>query len=155
MKTIQPPELNILLVWDFHIYMFNQNILVLLLFFQQKAVALTFTTGVSRRNFLIVSNSIAASLSFPSLSGADSSPPKLFVSGKNPLGKPKDPSETKGTRKDPGFLSSLSNCKNQCQSASNSVTLEISKSKMDCLQECQDVCCKTYEQCTFAIVPRI
>ena len=77
--------------------------------------------------------------------------PTTFISGKNPAGKKKDPNDTKGTRKDPNFLRSLATCKNQCESASNS----ISKTKEECLEECQEVCCSTYEQCTFAIVPQL
>jgi len=75
-----------------------------------------------------------------------------WITGKTPKipgQKPKDPNDTRGTRKDPGFLRSISDCKSQCENANGS------KSKEDCLSECQDICCTTYEQCTFAIVPRI
>ena len=78
----------------------------------------------------------------------------IYMTGKPPIlpgetsqGKGNS-SNTQGTRKDPGFLRSISDCKSQCE-------LQGSKSKEECLSECQDICCKTYEQCTFAIVPRI
>lgn len=67
--------------------------------------------------------------------------------------KPKDKGDVSGTRKDPSFLRSLSDCKNQCE---NSVGPDgYAKTKEECLSECQDICCTTYETCTFAIVPRI
>ena len=80
-----------------------------------------------------------------------------FISGKTPVvpgQKPPDKSNTKGTRKDPDFLRSIADCRNQCQNSSSGPD-GLAKSKEDCLSECQDICCKTYEQCTFNIVPRI
>jgi hypothetical protein len=79
-----------------------------------------------------------------------------YISGKPPQvgGKPVEKSgDVKGTRKDPDFLRSIADCRSQCQSTAGPDGL--SKSKEDCLSECQDICCKTYEQCTFNIVPRI
>ena len=83
-------------------------------------------------------------------------PGTTYTSGKSPL----PPGETrkktdnpKGTRKDPDFLRSISDCRSQCQNTLGPDGL--AKSKEDCLSECQDICCKTYEQCTFNIVPRI
>jgi hypothetical protein len=79
----------------------------------------------------------------------------LYKSGKAPMvpgAPPRDKSDLKGTRKDPDFLRSLSGCKSQCETAGDG---SLAKSKEDCLSECQDICCKTYEQCTFDIVPRI
>ena len=79
----------------------------------------------------------------------------VYKSGKAPLVPgvpPRDKSEVKGTKRDPDFLRSISDCKSQCQSAGDG---SFAKSKEDCLSECQDICCRTYEQCTFDIVPRI
>eukprot|EP00559_Dactyliosolen_fragilissimus_P004620 CAMPEP_0184859810 /NCGR_PEP_ID=MMETSP0580-20130426/4798_1 /TAXON_ID=1118495 /ORGANISM="Dactyliosolen fragilissimus" /LENGTH=245 /DNA_ID=CAMNT_0027356653 /DNA_START=66 /DNA_END=803 /DNA_ORIENTATION=+ len=80
----------------------------------------------------------------------------IYNSGKTPLApgqKPKDKNDTSGTRKDPNFLRSVSNCKSQCE---NSLDSEgYARSKEECLSDCQDICCTTYEQCTFQIVPRI
>ena len=67
--------------------------------------------------------------------------------------KPKDKNDVKGTKKDPDFLRSIGDCRAQCQNTAGPDGL--SKPKEDCLSECQDICCNTYEQCTFAIVPRI
>lgn len=82
--------------------------------------------------------------------------PTLYKSGKAPVipgQKPKDKNDLKGTRKDPDFLRSIADCKNQCQSTNGPDGL--AKAKEDCLSECQDICCTTYEQCTFNIVPRL
>ena len=82
--------------------------------------------------------------------------PTIFKSGKSPIvagAKPKDKGDVKGTRKDPDFLRSVADCRSQCQNTLGPDGL--SKPKEDCLSECQDICCKTYEQCTFDIVPRI
>jgi hypothetical protein len=80
----------------------------------------------------------------------------IWITGKPPRvpgAKPKDKNDVSGTRRDPSFLRSISDCKNQCENSPASDGL--SKSKEECLSECQDICCTTYEQCTFAIVPRI
>ena len=80
----------------------------------------------------------------------------IWLTGKAPKvpgQKPKDKGDYSGTKKDPNFLRSISDCKNQCEKTLDADGL--AKSKDDCLSECQDICCTTYEQCTFAIVPRI
>lgn len=80
----------------------------------------------------------------------------IYLSGKAPKvpgAKPKDKNDTSGTRKDPNFLRSIADCRSQCEAKSSQ---EGSfKTKEDCLSECQDICCTTYEQCTFNIVPRM
>jgi len=80
----------------------------------------------------------------------------IWMSGKPPKvpgQKPKDKNDLSGTRKDPSFLRSISSCKSQCE---NSVGPDgFARSKEECLSDCQDICCTTYEQCSFAIVPRI
>mmetsp|Transcript_13011 Transcript_13011/g.17898 ORF Transcript_13011/g.17898 Transcript_13011/m.17898 type:complete len:183 (+) Transcript_13011:132-680(+) len=79
----------------------------------------------------------------------------IWKTGKAPIvpgQKKKDPKDVSGTRKDPSFLRSISDCKNQCMSSYGPDGL--AKPQEDCLSECQDICCTTYEQCTFAIVPR-
>ena len=114
----------------------------------------------TRRRFLTAA---AANLCFmgaaaPMVAAADAPlpPGTKYISGKTPLppGETRKKSDNpKGTRKDPEFLRSVSDCKNQCQSGLGPDGL--AKSKEDCLSDCQDICCKTYEQCTFNIVPRI
>lgn len=82
--------------------------------------------------------------------------PTVYKSGKAPIvpgQKPKDKNDTSGTRKDPNFLRSISNCKSQCENSTGSDG--YARSKEECLSDCQDICCTTYEQCTFGIVPRI
>mmetsp|Transcript_29300 Transcript_29300/g.41931 ORF Transcript_29300/g.41931 Transcript_29300/m.41931 type:complete len:196 (+) Transcript_29300:47-634(+) len=82
-------------------------------------------------------------------------PSKYYYTGKQPVipgTKPREKGDVKGSKKDPQFLLSLSQCKSQCETRSNPNS-EL-KSKEDCLSECQDICCNSYEQCTFAIVQR-
>ena len=91
------------------------------------------------------------------VSAADPAQSTIWLTGKTPKvpgQKPKDKNDTRGTRKDSGFLRSISDCKNQCEN-SGAGPDGFAKSKEECLSECQDICCTTYEQCTFAIVPRI
>jgi hypothetical protein len=79
-----------------------------------------------------------------------------WLTGKAPQApgdKPRDKNDTRGTRRDGSFLRSISDCKTQCESSNGADGL--ARSKQDCLSECQDICCESYEQCTFAIVPRI
>lgn len=78
---------------------------------------------------------------------ADGGATTFYKSGKAPIvpgQKPKDKSDTKGTRKDPDFLRSVADCRSQCQSTNGPDGL--AKAKEDCLSECQDICCTTYEQ---------
>ena len=114
----------------------------------------------SRRRFLNVAAMNvclmgAAAATVPAAFAADAT---KYISGKTPQipgteAKKKSDGDTKGTRKDPNFLRSISDCKTQCQIAPG--TDGYSRSKMDCLSECQDICCTTYEQCSFNIVPRL
>ena len=87
---------------------------------------------------------------------ADKEPMTIYKSGKTPIvpdQKPKDKNDTSGTRKDTSVLRSISNCKSQCETVVGSDG--YARSKEECLSDCQDICCTTYEQCTFGIVPRI
>lgn len=87
---------------------------------------------------------------------AEEKEPTIYKSGKTPIvpgQKPKDKNDVSGTRKDPSFLRSLSNCKAQCETTTGSDG--YARSKEECLSDCQDICCTTYEQCTFGIVPRM
>ena len=70
----------------------------------------------------------------------------VYLSGKTPKvpgAKPKDKNDLSGTKKDPNFLRSIADCKSQCESKG--------KLKEDCLSECQDICCTTYEQYVFHV----
>lgn len=81
----------------------------------------------------------------------------IWMTGKMPMipgQKPKDKNDVTGTRKDPNFLRSLSDCKNQCENMTGSNN-GYAKEKDECFSECQDICCTTYQQCTFPIVQRI
>ena len=114
----------------------------------------------SRRSLLVQSLGVAIALgsSLSAAQAADDTTTKktVYLTGKTPVvpgQKPKDKGDVSGTRKDPNFLRSISDCKSQCENKTGPDGL--AKSKEDCLSECQDICCTTYEQCTFAIVPRI
>ncbi len=114
----------------------------------------------TRRRFLTAAgmNLCLMGATAPAVFAADAPRPPgtTYVSGKSPLAPGETRKKTdnpKGTRKDPDFLRSISDCRSQCQNTLGPDGL--AKSKEDCLSECQDICCKTYEQCTFNIVPRI
>jgi hypothetical protein len=114
----------------------------------------------SRRRFLNVAAMnvclMGAAATVPAVAfAADST---KYISGKTPQlpgveVKKKADGDKKGTRKDPNFLRSISDCKSKCQLTPGSDG--YSRSKEDCLSECQDICCTTYEQCSFNIVPRL
>ena len=92
----------------------------------------------------------------PLVASAADSGDTIWKTGKSPQipgQKPKDKSDTKGTRKDPSFLRSISDCKGKCEKSPGPDGL--ARSSTECLSACQDICCTTYEQCTFAIVPRL
>ena len=97
----------------------------------------------------------AAALSNPALSSAESTGATIWKTGKAPEvpgQTPKDKSDTKGTRKDPNFLRSIADCKGKCENSPGPDGL--ARSSAECLSACQDICCTTYEQCTFAIIAR-
>ena len=70
----------------------------------------------------------------------------IYKSGKNPKGPNKDGDKT-GTKKDYKFLKCMSGCKADCQSPSGGLATQ----RNDCVQDCQDQCCETYEQCSYKI----
>jgi hypothetical protein len=70
--------------------------------------------------------------------------PLIYKSGKSPVPN-KDPNDKTGTKKDINFLRCISNCKSRCQLPTEGLA------KTDCIQDCQDQCCTTYEQCSFKI----
>jgi hypothetical protein len=125
------------------------------------------TTTVSRQRWLrsclglgVAAVSIGmvaqdASAAAPPAGGGDQKD-TIWLTGKDPVvpGQAlRDKSDVKGTRKDPNFLRSISDCKSQCENSAGPDGL--ARSKETCLSECQDICCQTYQQCTFGIVPRI
>ena len=112
-----------------------------------------------RRNFLWKTMAAFTLVPFAMPGRASAKEPvgdTIWMTGKMPQvpgQKPRDKNDLTGTRKDPNFLRSLSDCKNQCENSASFGGL--SKTKEECLSECQDICCTTYQQCTFAIVQRI
>eukprot|EP00639_Heterosigma_akashiwo_P002677 CAMPEP_0194584188 /NCGR_PEP_ID=MMETSP0292-20121207/16869_1 /TAXON_ID=39354 /ORGANISM="Heterosigma akashiwo, Strain CCMP2393" /LENGTH=96 /DNA_ID=CAMNT_0039439119 /DNA_START=192 /DNA_END=482 /DNA_ORIENTATION=+ len=72
--------------------------------------------------------------------------PKVWISGKNPVPN-KDKSDRTGTKKDSNYLRSLSDCLARCQAPSGGQA----KDRGECLEQCRDECCTTYEQCTYKI----
>lgn len=71
-------------------------------------------------------------------------PVLTYKSGKSPTGvNQNDPK--KGTKKEPSFLKCVSNCKSDCQKPGEGLA------KNDCVSDCQDQCCSSYEQCSFKI----
>mmetsp|Transcript_20443 Transcript_20443/g.26355 ORF Transcript_20443/g.26355 Transcript_20443/m.26355 type:complete len:176 (-) Transcript_20443:97-624(-) len=116
------------------------------------------TTELSRRRLFanLFSAALLSTAASSPATAADEVKKTVYLTGKSPQvpgQKPKDKNDTSGTRRDPSFLRSLSDCKSQCE---NKVGPDgFFRPKEDCLSECQDICCATYEQCTFGIVPRI
>ena len=107
----------------------------------------------------VAGTSTAATISSPCWA-ADNNTPKttsdtLWLTGKPPQ-KPGQSTTTKksdssvaGTRKDPNFLRSMADCRNQCE---NTVDADgYPRQRDECLATCQDVCCTTYEQCTASV----
>jgi hypothetical protein len=75
---------------------------------------------------------------------ADTSNPTIWKSGKTPANlKTKDSKE--GTKKDSKFLRAMSDCKSKCQLPGGGLA------KSDCVQDCQDQVCFSYEQCSFKV----
>lgn len=70
-------------------------------------------------------------------------PALVYKSGKNPRPNPSDPKA--GSKKDSSFLKCLSSCKQDCQRPAAGLA------KGDCVQDCQDQCCASYEQCSFKV----
>jgi hypothetical protein len=72
--------------------------------------------------------------------------PLVFKTGKSPI--PNVDKENKtGTKKDKKFLKCLSGCKSNCEQPTGGLAIQ----RVDCVQDCQDQCCETYEQCSFKI----
>lgn len=65
-----------------------------------------------------------------------------YRSGKSPEGLPSSKSDSK---KDINFLRCISDCKSRCQLPGQGLA------KTDCIQDCQDQCCTSYEQCSYKI----
>ena len=112
----------------------------------------------------MLSSLIASSIGFSVAAGSDPDPAYastdgghaiIWKTGRAPIvpgQKPKDKDDVRGTRKDPNFLRSVADCKGKCENTPGPDGL--ARSSTECLSACQDICCTTYEQCTFAIVPR-
>ena len=91
------------------------------------------------------------SYSMPHPQSAYASPPRIYTykSGKTPYidgeqSKDKD-KNTVGSRKETSFLRAMSDCKTKCQQPGEGLA------KNDCVQDCQDQVCNSYEQCSFKI----
>ena len=123
-----------------------------------KKEAESFSSTMSdRRNVLatLMSGVVSAAILAPPSASIAADDKTIYRSGKAPIvpgQKPPNKDDTKGTRKDPNFLRAISQCKSTCLNTPGPDGL--AKSTPDCLSECQDICCTTYEQCTFAITPR-
>ena len=104
---------------------------------------------------IIATSSIAILTSSNPNQALAASDDTIWKTGKAPIvpgQKQKDKGDTKGTKKDPNFLRSIADCKGKCENSPGPDGL--ARSSTECLASCQDICCTTYEQCTFNIVPR-
>ena len=114
-------------------------------------------TVMNRRNLLgaalgLASMSFLGGAAAPVGAAEELTTYKTGKAPKVPGQKPQSKEDTKGTRKDPNFLRSIAGCKSTCLTTPDGAGL--ARAVSDCLSECQDICCTTYEQCTFAITPR-
>ena len=100
---------------------------------------------------LVANTAISASLLLPGSCIASSEQVYVYKSGKAPYlqsdSRALDSKDDKysGSKKDSSFLRALSSCKTKCQSPSEGLA------KNDCVQDCQDQTCSSYEQCSFRI----
>ena len=92
---------------------------------------------VGRRAFLSGASGALVLLEFSGEAVA-----KVWLSGKPDVPRA-DPSDKKGSRKDPSFLRCLGNCVSDCQQLGGKA---VPKDRAQCMAECQDGCCTTYEQ---------
>lgn len=69
--------------------------------------------------------------------------PRRWISGKSE--KPRGSKDRTGTKRDSNYLRCLSDCTTECRKPGQGP----SKDNAECLEACQDYCCKTYEQCTY------
>ncbi len=95
---------------------------------------------------ILLSSSLLCGLPLASTNAlaVDVSANVIYKSGKNPI--PVDKNDpTAGSKKDINFLRCMSNCKSKCQLPGEGLA------KADCVQDCQDQCCDSYEQCSFKI----
>ncbi len=70
----------------------------------------------------------------------------VWISGKSI--KEKGDKDRTGTKKDIKYLRCLSNCTSDCKKPGASIDTSDNQS---CLEQCQDQCCETYEQCTYQL----
>ncbi|CEL93616.1 unnamed protein product [Vitrella brassicaformis CCMP3155] len=89
---------------------------------------------------------LAVSISASAAEGGEGEK-RLWISGKSTEPK-KDPKAREGTKRDPKFLKCLSQCLSECKKPGS---YGYSKSEDECLEDCRDECCFTYEQCSYAI----
>ena len=71
---------------------------------------------------------------------------EIWISGKSL--KEKGDKDRTGTKKDIKYLRCLSNCTSDCKKPGASIDTSDNQS---CLEQCQDHCCETYEQCTYQL----
>ena len=81
---------------------------------------------------------------------AESVPPGLkWMSGRSDPIRKTSKEKVDGTKKDPKYLNCLNDCIPKCLGAPGSVP----KERIECLEQCQDDCCFTYQQCTYQVRP--
>ena len=117
-------------------------------------------SNVKLKNMVVVTSKVASaflcssaliSSMYPmSPSIATQSVSMIYKSGKTPIpvtgSQAQASSDSKvGTKKETKFLRCMSTCKSDCQQPGEGLA------KTDCVQDCQDQCCSSYEQCSFKI----
>lgn len=100
--------------------------------------------GLKWATAVLVTSALAFGPIDAALAAEAKKPLLIYKSGKSPVAaNPNDPKQ--GTKKEPSFLRCVSNCKSDCQKPGEGLA------KNDCVSDCQDQCCSSYEQCSFKI----
>jgi len=102
---------------------------------------------LSRRQMMPLVGLAASSLVMPRAAGADGSETRVWTSGRSDPIRKTSKDKVDGTKKDPKYLSCLNDCIPRCLGPPGSEA----KERFDCMAECQDECCFTYQQCTYTV----
>ena len=72
---------------------------------------------------------------------------RKWMSGRSDPIRKTSKDKSDGTKKDPKYLSCLNDCIPRCLGPPGSEQ----KDRLECLEQCQDDCCFTYQQCTYRV----
>mmetsp|Transcript_30199 Transcript_30199/g.50001 ORF Transcript_30199/g.50001 Transcript_30199/m.50001 type:complete len:143 (-) Transcript_30199:519-947(-) len=102
----------------------------------------------SRRDVLAAAVAFASSPLRRAMAADTSSEAPRWISGKSDPIRKTSKDKPSGTKKDPKYLTCLNDCVPRVQGPPTSGN---QKDRLDCLEECQQECCFTYQQCTYKV----